>query len=288
VQQGYGVNVQADPALYFPRQPALAKLAELPPGRMCAGRYMLPAVLNQVHHVHDIRGYDAADPARYVELLQLFRHPASPPPTDYAALQFYLPEVRSPLAQMLGLRYFVMFGETQPRALVAEGGWSLYELPNAMPRAWLPARAELANDKAARLAALARPDFDPRQVVYLEHEGPLPADAAPAAGEARVVRDEPEEVVLALDVRSAGWLVLADRWAPGWNAWVDGRPTPVLVANHALRAVRVEPGARELVFRYEPESWRDGLVAFGVGLALVLAWCAWVRRGGAAVGPMSA
>src|SRR6185295_531326 len=112
----------------------------------------------------------------------------------------------------------------------------------------------------------------PRVVVYLESEGPLPPDPEPASGKAKISIDEPERVVIDLDVRTSGWLVLADRWTDGWKARVDGREQPVLCADHAFRAVHVEPGMKQLEYSYEPRSWRQGWYAAGLGLLVSLGW----------------
>lgn len=276
--QGYDANVQAAPELYYPRVPVLQKIASLPPGRM-VGMKCLPACLNQSHGLVDVRGYDAADPLRIVELLRCFKHEQAGNGSDYAAVQWWFPHLPHGLARLVGLRYLLAFGpQAPPNAVFTHGGYSLYEMQGWLPRAFFAARGEVANDKAARLAALSKPEFDPRAVVYLESESPLPVDAAPGAGTATFTVDEPERVVLALDVQSPGWLVLSDRWTSDWKARVDGVEQPVLPADHAFRAVHVASGAKTLEFTYEPKSWRHGLLALAAGLALLVAWCAWVWR----------
>ncbi|MBI5362688.1 MAG: hypothetical protein HZA53_05880 [Planctomycetes bacterium] len=281
--QAVDVNVQCDPELYFPRVPVLDDLARRPWGRIAGGLNTFPAVLNQVYGLHDLRGYDAADPARYVEFLQLFAHAKNPPMQDYSALQYYLPDPYSPLARLVGLRYLVACGKPDPNALFAAGGFWIWGAPEPLPRAFVAARAEVVNQKAARLERMKRADFDPAALVLVESETPIVADAAIARGTARILVDEPQHVEHDVDVASSGWLVLADRFAPGWNAEVDGRATPLLCADHTFRAVRVEAGAKRVVFRYAPASWRNGLVLFGVGLALLAAYWAWQRRAPSAV-----
>src|SRR5262249_32843116 len=51
----------SDPALYYPRLPALEALARAPAGRIC-GISCLPPNLNQTHGLADVRGFDGADP----------------------------------------------------------------------------------------------------------------------------------------------------------------------------------------------------------------------------------
>jgi hypothetical protein len=273
---GYDANVQSPPELYYPRVPVLEKLAQLPPGRICGWR-SLPASLNQSHELHDVRGYDAADPARMVELLRLFPNAEAPPPTDYAPLQCWYPMVPHGLSNLLGLRYLLVPGQPSPTALFSSDGFRIHELTTALPRPFFARRAEIVNDKQQRLRLLANPAFDPREVVYLESSAPLPVDPLPADGTARITIDEPERVLIELDVRASGWLVLSDRWTDGWKARVDGAERPILCADHAFRAVHVAPGMRELEFRYEPRSWRQGWIAAGIGGLLALAWFLFVQ-----------
>jgi hypothetical protein len=82
------------------------------------------------------------------------------------------------------------------------------------------------------------------------------------------VRDDPE--ALALDVRAPqrGFLLLADQHAAGWHAAVDGRPTPILRANYAFRAVEVPAGTSRVEFRYRP---RTVVAGAAVSLATLLA-----------------
>jgi hypothetical protein len=53
----------------------------------------------------------------------------------------------------------------------------------------------------------------------------------------------------------AGWLVVTDRWAPGWKVTVNGKPQAVSGADFIFRAVQVEPGDNFIRFRYRPWGW---------------------------------
>ena len=60
-----------------------------------------------------------------------------------------------------------------------------------------------------------------------------------------------------------GWIVIADTWYPGWQAWVDGRRAPVLRADYLFRGVPVDAGEHELRLVYQP-------VSFWLGAAITL------------------
>ena len=65
----------------------------------------------------------------------------------------------------------------------------------------------------------------------------------------------------------AGWLVITDRWAPGWRVTVNGHPREVLGADFVYRAVRTEAGDNRVQFRYRPRGW-PGLLLLSWGTLL--------------------
>jgi len=89
-------------------------------------------------------------------------------------------------------------------------------------------------------------------------------------GTLRLVDDLPMRVAIDVDVATAGRLVLADTWYPAWTATVDGHDTPVDRAHGVFRSVSVPGGRHQVVFGYEPVSFRLGLIGSAVGLIL---WC---------------
>jgi hypothetical protein len=148
------------------------------------------------------------------------------------------------------------------------------------PRVRLVHRAEtVTGGEKASLAAVLRDARVAPEAVVLEAEtvpgATAEAPAEPPAGAAesvRIIADEPERVVVEARVAAAGLLVLADTFYPGWQAEVDGVPTPILVADHAFRAVRVSSGEHTVVFVYRPWSVRLGL-AISLCAALATAAC---------------
>ncbi len=54
-------------------------------------------------------------------------------------------------------------------------------------------------------------------------------------------------------------MIFDEDWIPGWRAWVDGNPVPILRAYGLFMAVQAMPGSRQVDFRYEPAAFRLGL-----------------------------
>ncbi len=78
--------------------------------------------------------------------------------------------------------------------------------------------------------------------------------------------------VLAPQDRPA-WLYYAEAWHPDWRAYVNGRPVPVLRANYAVKAVKLDRGPNEvyMVFDNIYRRWASyTLVLMGAGFALAM------------------
>ena len=166
----------------------------------------------------------------------------------------------------------------------ATQGVQVYERADSLPRArWVPA-AQPVPDSDAALAGV-RTAGDDRRMTALIEAPPAPvaavsgsAAAAGSAAEAAVQwhQDSPTRIVLRVNAPAAGWLVLADAFYPGWEAHVDGQPTPIYAADGLFRAVAVPPGPHEVTFDFRPRSLRLGgaLAAVGVVLAAAALWLA--------------
>jgi len=157
---------------------------------------------------------------------------------------------------------------------------TVYENTLALPRAFVVPTAVRVEGRDAALDRLRSPAFDPTREVLLYEDPPLRATEGTAAGTARVVRHDPAEVEVEVDVSGGdgAYLVLTDNYHEDWTAEVDGEPAPVLRAYHTFRAVPVPSGSHRVVFRFEPRSLETGfriylvvwaaLAAYGVALLI--------------------
>jgi hypothetical protein len=284
---GFNRNVQSDPALYFPPIPVLQQVAHAASGRIF-GFQCLPPALPFMCGLRDIRGYDAVDPTRLIELLDIARDQRSPT-YSYSSTIGQAPKAEldaggearlSPVLDMLGVQYLIFRGVPLPNTRPAFQGPDYWVLanPRAMERVFVPQRVEVVPDKAARLAMLASTQFDPREVAYVESPVTLPAACR---GKAKIAQENPNRITISVQMETAGLVVLADLWDQGWRAWLDGKPVPILRTNHAIRGVVVPAGASRLEFRYEPHSLVRGLRLSGLGAVGLLAWMGlarWKRR----------
>jgi len=276
VYNAYGVSPQVDPALDYPPLPALQKLAEAPPGRIC-GYNCLPACLNQTHGLYDIRGYDGAGPRYLMELFERCELRVDGKIVDNHNLrgsQWFIPPPASPILDMLNLRYRIHRGRppADVEPLFVDVDYWVLESETFLPRVYVPRRYEPELDPERTLDRLDRPDFDARQLALVA--APLAASVNEVDGEATILKETPDSVTIDVTMRTPGLVVLADLWFPGWEAYYKGESVEILRTNHALRGVELPAGTGRLVFRYRPATFRHGLWLAVLALAVIAGWLA--------------
>jgi hypothetical protein len=144
------------------------------------------------------------------------------------------------------------------------------ENANAMPRAFVVANAVLAQSPRDALDRMRDGTVDVRRTAILEC-GSQPScgvrelphtDTPPRmedVGSVRITSRTGDQMALRASADRPAVLVLADPYFPGWEAQVDGRPTPVLRANYLFRAILLPPGDHQVTFVYQPLSLAVGL-----------------------------
>ena len=149
---------------------------------------------------------------------------------------------------------------------------------------WVPCQWAIASAEEARQLMLSgEVDFASQVVLETPSQGnqtglscARPESSAPSRiQEAVVIQQDgdPNDLVIDLHAPRDGWLVLSDVWYPGWQAWIDGRPAPVLRANYLFRAVKAPAGSHRVVFSYQPLSFRLGLGFSLLGLLVLVVLC---------------
>jgi hypothetical protein len=213
------------------------------------------------HGLEHTLGYNPLRLGLYSAATGAGDHVGLPDQRTFSAL---LPSYRSPLANLLGLRFIATGApiETIDRSLkpgdlpliARTGDAFIYENPQAMDRVLFATDARSA-DFARMLADGMWPEVDLRTTVLLA--APPPASGPRRPGRVRIVSYRNKEVVVEADSADGGWVVLNDIWHPWWRAEVDGRRVEPLRANVLFRAVAVPPGRHTVhfVFRPIPGAW---------------------------------
>ncbi|HXK60071.1 MAG TPA: YfhO family protein [Acidobacteriota bacterium] len=130
-----------------------------------------------------------------------------------------------------------------------------YRLANALPRAFL---ISTGSDRKG----LTLDD-------YLDVSRPLEDKALIRPGQVRITRYQADRVELQVEAEQAARLVLLDSYYPGWRVFVNDQPGTVARFAEVFRAVDIPAGKHQVVFFYDPNSFRYGLA---LTLVTVIVW----------------
>jgi hypothetical protein len=195
----------------------------------------------------------------------------------YVSLRDALPD-RGRYFELTGCRYF----PSGPGGALTAGGGALPRL--AFFTAW-----EAAPDDGRALARLGEPLFQPLKTLLIER----PAGFNPRAGDAvKLDYNEINTGLLSLrtDFKEPGLVFFGDSFSPFWRAFVNGKETPVIRADHSFMAFEAPAGANDITLRFEPKPFFRGAAVSAAGLfaalltALFAALSKVVRRFGAKTG----
>jgi len=156
------------------------------------------------------------------------------------------------------------------RVRLPAGDVVMYRPP--VPRARLVHRVVVVGSEEESLAWMVGNASRTVTETVLEEATPVepaePPDGAPEG--ASVTAYAPDLVALRAKLASPGVLVLTDTWYPGWTVQVDGKPAPLLRADHAFRAVALAAGDHDVEFRYSPTWLVPGMLCSVAAAACTL------------------
>jgi hypothetical protein len=221
----------------------------------------------------DIQGYNPIQLRRYVEYVDAMNGHRQ----EYHERDLFAGGLSSPLLNLLNLRFLIVPADApnRPDMQNLTQSWPtvyhdehvrVLRNDNALPRGWLVHEARQVEPGKA-LPLLANATVDPRQVALLETTLPTLAPVVSTDAErVSFVPAEPDRLHIDVVAQAPALLVLSEIWDSGWSATVDGVPTPMYLADHALRAVPVPSGEHSVVLTYTAPYLRLGLALMAITL----------------------
>ncbi|HEO71570.1 MAG TPA: hypothetical protein ENN80_09925, partial [Candidatus Hydrogenedentes bacterium] len=91
-----------------------------------------------------------------------------------------------------------------------------------------------------------------------------------------ITEESPEHVSLHVDTTEPVVTVLADSFAPGWHAQLDGIDWPIMQVNGLFRGVATPAGVHDIDFTYRPAGFPTGMTS-ALGLLVLLVFVSLVR-----------
>ncbi|MBN1103683.1 MAG: YfhO family protein, partial [Deltaproteobacteria bacterium] len=197
-----------------------------------------------------VGGYTALFLHRYYEYINYYSEEALP--RQWQVL-FYGRERRAILMDLLNVKYELSHDARQ--ALFRK---------SCLPRAFIVPNS-VVKEKEEILPLLTSPGFDPQRAVFFEPSAfsfvvhPSPSPGFSRSDSAQVVSYRPDRIQVRVSCPSPGYLFLSENYYPGWKAFVDKGPVPILRGNYLFRVVPVPEGEHLVEVIFQPWSIRLGI-----------------------------
>lgn len=194
--------------------------------------------------------------------------PTASNPKALEACPHFLPQMQA--LALLNVRYVIVPASLDVPGLelmLEDDGLRVYRLEPGFGRAFGVVKGSMVTpDKC--IDSLAKVNLAAHVVV--EEELPFEPQGSPPV--VILSRKTPNSETFQVQVSHNGVLVRSESWAPGWKAYVDGKPTRLIKANCALQGVWLEPGSQTVTFKYAPTSYSIGLWISVGAVLFLLAW----------------
>ena len=138
----------------------------------------------------------------------------------------------------------------------------IYKNPPALDRAYFVSETITVDNKEKMAEILDSPNFDPRTSAIILSSDSLPSLWSP--GKVKINNYNDNNLTLETDNTEDRFLVLADTYDPGWQAYLDNQETKIYEVNGALRGIIVPKGNHQIKMVYWPTS-----VDWGIKISLI-------------------
>jgi len=150
----------------------------------------------------------------------------------------------------------------------------LYRNIGNLPRAWVVPGAEICPEGKGKERL---PSIDPRGTALVPPAAPALSGGEPFRP-VTLKQVTPNRLELELDTGRPSYLCLSEIWAPGWDAFDNGRRTEVLKIDTIFCGIFLPPGKHNLRLRYMPRGFLSGLCISISALAVITAFILAGRR----------
>lgn len=163
-----------------------------------------------------------------------------------------------------------------PLELVYDDEIKIYKNTAVLPRSYVIESAIIENSSEDFLNKVQTGEFDFKRDLLLEKSSPIKHENLTEGNKSSILSDSKiisygaNEIIITANMTRQGYLILTDVYYPGWNCYVDGNRTDILIANYAFRAVSLSEGNHIIKFIYSPLSFVIGLFISGIVFLFIL------------------
>ena len=174
---------------------------------------------------------------------------------------------------MLNTRYFI---QPDPRS----GQPYAIRRPTAFGPCWLVRGIHYVGNGDEEMKALDSTDVRDTAIMQQQYASRVPFQPVPdSTASLKLVRNDLDMIDYSFSAKTNQFAVFSEIYYDrGWDAWLDGKKTDYLRVDYALRGMPVPAGQHNIEFRFEPHSYRTGMLLnniFSIIILGLLAWAIW-------------
>ncbi len=278
IRQGWKYNSFIDKDLVYPQTEITRYLQEnIKENRLLITNVeLLPSNSNIPYQIPMINGYASIRDNRYDYLVRLMDPKQKVEELKTYPRIVYQPHWKSQVANLMGVKYILslsIIDDKQVKLILEEGKTKLYENKSIYPKAFFVTDYSVENSISS--IAQKMQEINLREEVVLEEDI---FQTELGMGSVELVDYKDNQITLKTHNSQTGLLVLTDSYDEGWKVKIDDQPSvPVLRADLNLRAVLVPPGDHQVVFKYLPNSFIQGIYIFTFSFLSLLTSPFWLK-----------
>lgn len=189
--------------------------------------------LSLLDDIPTANNFDPLVPGRYQQWISAF---------DQASLQ-----IKSELLNLMDVRIVEDVDNSNPFGIQ-------FQQKSPYPRfRWVSCGILVANgDQSLDRILNGNVNFDSEVVLESDISVQIPDCQESTDVSVQTKSTSPNRLNVEVEASASGFLFIADVWYPGWKAWIDDTPTPIMRANYLFRALRIPAGNHEVTLAYNP------------------------------------
>jgi hypothetical protein len=154
---------------------------------------------------------------------------------------------------MLNAKYFI---QTDPQSRQK----AMMQNPEAFGPAWLVKGIHYVPGLREEMDALNITNLRDTAVVQNSYKTSIPFEPQwDSAANISLVKNENDKITYRFSAASNQFAVFSEiYYKAGWNAFIDGKQSPIVKVNYALRGLAVPGGQHNIEFRFEPQGYLTG------------------------------
>ncbi len=231
-----------------------------------------------LYKIQAVNGYDSVMIGRYIKFYLV----ASNRTGDTGNVTYLKnPDFRSKLADILNVKYILSNIELFHEKLVLitkVGDFFLYQNKHSFPRVYFATEWQILDDNEI-VERMLKEDIISKHIVFFETKDRELIQKTLNTGKRQninidstvtFIAYENERIIINVKSAQDGFLVLNDTYYPGWKAYDNGKRTEIFRANYFMRAIKLSPGEHEVVFEYDPWTYKLGKMLSITGFISIL------------------